>query len=288
MKILNTIPSIILIALLSADSAWAQRNGSLAPNAALRYWSAFSEVQDSGITNQQAKQLNAILDGTAPYDDSKYKDLLEKNTLALAIMARATSLPNCDWGLDYGLGQDVPVEYARKALVLGRLNVLYSFHLLKTGNKDGAVRALTAGLRFSRDVANGGSLFATLIAKDLLVTHLRAASDALHLEQLSATQRTDLQQAVTRLGSHGVDWQSAMKQEMGLLNKPPWQESVSLVRVTQAYLAAVDDPTRLPQLEQVLASVPQPLRDVIPGPKEVLGQKQELDEKLMQARALLE
>jgi len=288
MKIWHTIPSMILMALLSAGSVWAQRNASLAPNAALRYWSAFSEVQDSSITDPQAKELNAILDGTAPYDDSKYKDLLEKNTLALEIMTRGTSLPNCDWGLDYGLGQDVPVEYARKALVLGRLNVLYAFHLLKTGDKDGAVRALTAGLRFSRDVANGGSLFATLIAKDLLVSHLRAASHALHLEQLSATQRTRLQQAVTGLGPHGVDWQSAMKQEMGLLNKPPWQESVSLVRVTQAYLAAVDDPSRLSQLEQLLLTVPQPLRDVIPGPKEVLAQKQELDEKLMQTRSPLQ
>ena len=104
MKILNTILSMILIALLSAGSALAQRNTSLTENAALRYWSAFSEVQDSGITDEQAKELDAILDGTAPYDDSKYKDLLEKNKLPLEIMARATSLPNCDWGLDYGLG----------------------------------------------------------------------------------------------------------------------------------------------------------------------------------------
>jgi hypothetical protein len=78
MKIFNTIPSMILIALLSAGPALAQRNTSLTENAALRYWSAFSEVQDSGITDQQAKELNAILDGMAPYDDSKYKDLLRK------------------------------------------------------------------------------------------------------------------------------------------------------------------------------------------------------------------
>jgi hypothetical protein len=266
----------------------AEGNASLAQNAALRYWSAFSEVQDSGITDQQAKELNAILDGTAPYDDSKYRDLLEKNTLALEIMARATSLPNCEWGLDYGLGHEVPVDYARKALVLGRLNVLYAFHLLKTGNKDGAVRALAAGLRFSHDIAHGGSLFATVIAKDLLVNHLRAVSDALHLEQLSAMQRTRLHQVVAGLGSHGVDWQSAIKQEMGVLNKPPWQESVSLVRVTQAYLAAANDPSQEPKLEQLLVTVPQPLRDVIPNPKEVLEQKQELDEKLMQTRSLLQ
>src|SRR5580658_3130348 len=193
MKIFNTIPSMILIALLSAGSALAQRNAALTENAALRYWSAFSEVQDSGITDQQAKELNAILDGTAPYDDSKYKDLLEKNALALEIMARATSLPDCEWGLDYGLGHDLPVDYARKALLLGRLNVLYAFHLLKTGNKSSAVRALAAGLRFSHDVGNGGSLFATLVAKDLLTSHLRAVSGALRLEQLSASQRLQLQ-----------------------------------------------------------------------------------------------
>src|SRR5258708_39614126 len=116
MKIFKTIPSMILIALLSDGSALAQRNASLRDNAALRYWSAFSEVQDIAITDQQAKELNAILDGTAPYDDLKYKGLLEKNALALEIMARATSLPSCDWGLDYGLGHDVPVNYARKAL----------------------------------------------------------------------------------------------------------------------------------------------------------------------------
>jgi hypothetical protein len=38
MKIFNTIPSMILIALLSAGSALAQRNTSLTENAALRYW----------------------------------------------------------------------------------------------------------------------------------------------------------------------------------------------------------------------------------------------------------
>jgi hypothetical protein len=288
MKIFNRIPAMILVALLSAGSALAQRNASLKENAALRYWSAFSAVQDSGITDQQAKELNAILDGTAPYDDSKYRELLEKNKLALEIMARATSLPNCDWGLDYGLRDDIPVDYARKALALGRLNVLYAFHLFLEGNKDGGVRALTAGLRFSHDVASGGSLFATVIAKDLLVTHLRAVSDALQLEQISAMQRTRLQQAVTGLGSHGVDWQFAIKQEMEVLNKPPWQESVSLVRVTKAYLVSVNDPSQLPKLEQLLATVPQPLRDVIPSPKAVLDEKQELDQKLMQARSLLQ
>jgi hypothetical protein len=290
MKILNTILSMILIALLSAGSALAQRNTSLTENAALRYWSAFSEVQDSGITDQQAKELNAILDGTAPYDDSKYKDLLLKNTLALEIMARASSLPNCDWGLDYGLGHDVPVDYARKALVLGRLNVLYAFHLLKTGNKDGAVRALAAGLRFSHDVGNGGSLFATLIAKDLLTSHLRAVAGALRLEQLSAGQRSQLQTAVARVGG-GLDWSMAAKRDLEALRGDyagNSQTSAALTRIISSYVAALNDESKLPALDQAVQGAPQELANVIPNAKRVLEQKQDLNNTLLQTRALLQ
>jgi hypothetical protein len=290
MKIFNTISSMILIALLSAGSALAQRNAPLTENAALRYWSAFSEVQDSGITDQQAKELNAILDGTAPYDDSKYKDLLEKNTLALEIMARATSLPNCDWGLDYGLGHDVPVDYARKALVLGRLNVLYAFHLLKTGDKDGAVRALAAGLRFSHDVGNGGSLFATLIAKDLLTSHLRAVADALRLEQLSAGQRSQLQTAVARV-REGLDWPMAAKRDLEALRGDyagNSQTSAALTRIISSYVAALNDESKLSALDQAVQGAPQELANLIPNAKRVLEQKQDLNNTLLQTRAVLQ
>jgi hypothetical protein len=290
MKNFSTVASIILVVLVSTGSSFAQRKVSVAENAALRYWSAFSELQDSAITDQQAKELNAILDGTAPYDDSKYKDLLQKNTLALEIMARATSLPSCDWGLDYGLGHDVPVDYARKALVLGRLNVLYAFHLLRTGNKDGAVRALVAGLRFSHDVGNGGSLFATLIAKDLLVNHLRAVTGALHLEQLSANQRSQLQGAVSRVGE-GLDWPVAAKRDLEALRGDyagNSQMSAALTRIISSYVAVLNDESKLPMLSEAIDGAPQELAKVIPNVKRVLEQKQDLDNKLVQTLALVQ
>jgi hypothetical protein len=289
MKTLNLFLSVMLIAFLSAGPALAQRNVSVAENAALRYWSAFSEVQDAGITDQQAKELNAILDGTAPYDDSKYSDLVGKNTLALEIMARATALRNCDWGLDYGLGHDVPVDYARKALVLGRLNVLYAFHLLKTGNKDGAVRTLVAGLRFSHDVGNGGSLFATLIAKDLLTSHLKAIADAQHLEPLSASERTQLQTAVTRVVE--LDWPTAAKRDLEALRADyagnP-QASAALSRIISAYVAALNDQSNLPALNQSVETAPQEVANVIPNAKRVLEQEQDLNNTLQQVRSILQ
>src|ERR1051326_4961503 len=121
-------------------------------------------MQDAAITDEQTKELNLILDGTAPYDDLNYKNLVEKNRPAFETMIRGTALPNCDWGMDYALGSGTPVDFVRKGLTLGRLNVLYVLHLLQNGDKDGAVRALVAGLRFSHDIANGGTLFASVIA----------------------------------------------------------------------------------------------------------------------------
>ena len=280
---------MILVVLLPCVSVSAQRNMSLADNAALRYWSAFSAVQDSAITDEQARELNAILDGTAPYDDTKYKDLLEKNTLALEIMARATSLANCDWGLDYG-AEDVPVEYARKALVLGRLNVLYAFHLFIAGNKDGGVRTFAAGLRFSHDVGNGGSLFATLIAKDLLVNHLRAVAGVLHLEQLSAAQRAQLQEAVRRLGE-GLDWRTAAKLDLEGLRSHYARDTVTstaLTRIISSYVAVLEDQSKLPTLDEAIHSAPQQLANLIPNAKRVLEQKQDLNNRLLQTRSLLQ
>lgn len=88
--------------------------------------------------------------------------------------------------------------------------------MLKADNKDEAVNALIAGLRFSHDVGNGGSLFATLIAKTLLTSLLRAIAGALQLEQLSASERSRLQTAVTRLGE-GFDWPAAAKRDLETL-----------------------------------------------------------------------
>jgi hypothetical protein len=289
MKTSSVILSIILGGFLLSCSMLAQPNTPLAENAALRYWSAFSEIRDSGITDQQAKELNSILDGTAPYDDLKYGGLVGKNSLALQIMARATTLPQCDWGLDYDLGHDIPVEYARKALLLGRLNVLYTFHLLKTGDKDGAVRALVTGLRFSRDVGNGGSLFATLIAKDLLTGHLRAVAGALHLEKLTPIQQTQLRTAVTRAGE-GLDWSMAARRDLAALRRDysgnP-RTSAALTEIISAYVAALKDPSKLPALNHLLQSAPQELANRIPDAKRVLEQEQDLNSTIWQVRSLL-
>jgi hypothetical protein len=290
MRRINVIGFTVIAAILSVGLAAGQQKVSLADNAALRYWAAFSQLQDAAITDQEAKELNSALDKMGPFDISKYNDLIQKNAPALEIMARGTLLPACDWGLDYGLGGDVPVDYARKALALGRLNILYVMHLYHSGNKDGAIGALAAGLRFSDDLAKGGSLFATLAAKDLLVTHLTAAGDALHMGQLSTAQRSRLQKAVAALGD-GLDWSAAAKRDLDALGahySGDSRVSLALSRVVSSYTAFLKGESDLPNLMDAINHAPPELAQLIPSPKRVEEQKQELSDKIQQTRMLLQ
>ncbi len=277
MNAIKLVALLVVVVGISCGATPAQ-NTKLGENSALRYWAAFGQMQDAAITPDQAKEINGALDGSLPYDDSKFKAIVEKNRPALEIMQSGTAIPNCDWGLDYKRGPDEPVDYVRKALALGRLNVLYAFHQSVAGDKDGTVKTLVTGLRFSRDVANGGTLFATLVAKDLLTTHFRAIEFVLKTDGLSSPQRLELQKALTQLSRTQLDWRSAIQRELGIDRKLAAQPS--LQRVSQAYVGALDNPSALPQVQQLIAALPQPLRELIPNPKRVVEEKEDFGAKL--------
>lgn len=63
---------------------------------------------------------------------------------------------------------------------------------------------------------------------------------------------------------------------------------VPLDSITEAYVKALRYPSTLPEVEKLLASVPLPLREVIPPPKEAIAQMQELEGTLKHVRALLQ
>lgn len=277
------LPIVLLTMLLTlAEALQSAQNPD--DNAALRYWSAFAEMQDSAITTEQAKELNRILDGTAPYNDLEYGELVEKNREALATMARGAALPYCNWGIDYQLGPNAPIDYARKALELGRLNALFAFHLSLRGDKDGAVRALAAGVRFSREVANGGTLFVTLVAEKLLFIHFRAMAFLLHVARppLSASQQLVLRNALAQLGPEGLDWQSATKRELGVLKGYDSVSSPALKQIASLYEAALSDPSLLPKLQKTIRTAPPPLPGFIPNPKRVIAAKDRLASQIHQ------
>jgi hypothetical protein len=238
-------------------------------NAALRYWSAIAQMRDSSATPDQAKELNAILEGAAPYEDAKQRDLVERNRAAVETMQRGAELADCDWGLEYQLGPNAPIEYVRKALALGRLNVLYAFHQAQTGDRDGAARSLARGLRFAQHVSSGGPLFAAVVSKSLLVSHLKALDSV--VKSFPVSQKQTL---LANLG--GVDWPAAITRDLQAAGAP-----TALQELYRKALAGGS----LEALQKGLET--SPLRNRIPKPERILAEKRELDERIASARSML-
>jgi hypothetical protein len=283
---MNTIRSIAVIVVfaglfVSFAAAQSGRQEQLGQNAALRYWSAFAQMQDSAMAAHGFSDLN----------DPSVKQLFKKNQDALNTMYRGTMLPDCDWGIDYQLGANAPVEYVRKALLLGNLNGLYVTYLEAHGDTQGAVRALVAGLRFSHDVANGGTLFATLAADHLLMDHLPMIPNIVHAG-VSPAQRLALQKALAQLGPAGLDWQGAVERELGLYRGSDHGSSAqglaALAQITPLYVRAMSDPSVLPQLQRMIANAPVDLRNMIPYPQHVVEAEQSLENHLAEARSTLQ
>src|SRR5580700_9176426 len=98
--------------------------------------------------------------------ETKNAPILDANKFAIDIMQRATKLPDCDWGLEYTQGASASIAYAPRARALSRLNTLEGMRQLASGNTQSATDTWLAGVRFSQDLARGGSLIFTLMAKN--------------------------------------------------------------------------------------------------------------------------
>ncbi|HYG99729.1 MAG TPA: hypothetical protein VD837_11405 [Terriglobales bacterium] len=196
--------------------------------------------------------------------------------------------------MEYAQGLDVPLSYPAKAVALARLNILYAFHLQSIGDKEGSVRALVAGLRFSHDIANGAPmLIATLLAKDSLAKHLVAIVSILHTNGFSPQQRLILRKALVQFGPDPLDWKSPLRREIEALRKGyeihsrPWPCFIPPTRIAQYWMRTIDDSSTLPEFERIIASQPRECRDFFPNTKRILTERQDLNGKLREALSVL-
>jgi hypothetical protein len=197
--------------LISAIAAFGQTK--LPPetkNAALRYWLAFAQLQDTGADTATADLLGKTMSGEAAWDETKLGPIVDKNMESIEIMQRATKLPECDWGLEYSLGSRTPIPPYVKARALVRLNTLYGIRLAAQGDTQKALDTWLAGIQFSQHLARGGSLLATLVANAALSDDLRVFTKAAQSGTLDATQRSQVAAAIRALPETGFDWGQAM------------------------------------------------------------------------------
>lgn len=216
---------IAILAILIASPAPIARAQSQAPgkfppetrNAALRYWSAFADIQDPPADKLTQDLLEKVAAGDAPWDEAKLGAILDQNETAILAMQRATKLPECDWGLEYSRGPRTSIAYVPRARVLARLNTLYGMRQIAKGDSQSAVDTWLDGIRFSRHVAQGGTLIFQLVGKMAMLSNFRALTNAAQAHQLSEAQRAQALAAVQALPADGFDWAQALALEESTL-----------------------------------------------------------------------
>lgn len=200
--------------LFAAGTAHAQSRVPLETrNAALRYWLAFADLQDPQTDKATVELLEKTAAGEAAWDETKLGPILDKNETAIWRMQRATNLPECDWGLEYGLGPRASIAYVPKARVLARLNTLDGMRLAAKGDSQKAVETWLAGIRFSQHLTRGGSLIFSLVAKMGLISNFHALTQAAQSGALSGEQKKQIEAAVRALPETGFDWGEALRYE---------------------------------------------------------------------------
>lgn len=214
---------VLLVAALGA-SAPAQPEADR-PNAALRYWMAFAQMQDPPADEATATLLADVESGSAAWDEARLGQILHANQTALAAMRRASALARCDWGLETELGPFTPIAHLARARVLARLNTLDGIRLVALGRMDDAVDTWIAGVRFSQHLAEGGSLISVLTARVALRSAMQAMTRAAEQGALNEAQRTRIRAAITAVPETGFAWDAALRAEQAALDV--WAEQLA-------------------------------------------------------------
>jgi hypothetical protein len=187
-------------------------------NAALRYWIAFAEMKDLPADKETQDLLDRTLSAEALWDEKKISPILDANKFSIDIMQRATKLPDCDWGIEYTQGIRASIAYAPRARALAKLNTLEGMRQLAGGNTQSATDTWLAGVRFSQDLARGGSLVFALMAKNALLANLRALTLAAANGQLTSAERQQVTAVVRALPEAAFDWSATWGVEAATLD----------------------------------------------------------------------
>jgi hypothetical protein len=198
----------IVFTLLANVALAAMPAAAQAPtrNAALRYWNAFALMQDSAVTPETSALLGNVVDGRAEWDEARLGPIVDANAEALETMRRATTLADCDWGYDYELGPRAPIGHVARARALARLNTLAGMRLAQQGKTSEAVEVWLAGIRFSRHLAAGGPLVATLVAATTFGTAADALTRAIRSGKVDAAGRRTIAAAINGFPRNVFDW----------------------------------------------------------------------------------
>lgn len=272
--------TVFLAIVLATSSAWTQaKYPPESNNAALRYLAALLEMRDNPYTEEATHTtLSAVMRGETAWNEEKMGPVLDAYADSIQTMQRGTKLPDCNWGLDYQLGNPDTMQMLMRSRGLEELNTVEGVRELAKGDSKAAVETWVAGIRFSQDLARGGPVIHAMFASALLVDELNAAANYAGPGKMPEAQREELYAAVKAMPEDGFDWGIS------------WGVETAMGQERLRKLRSVDDPDAyFKRLGMALPQgVPPSQQDVEKYGEFMLAAQQALREPPQKAKPLLE
>jgi hypothetical protein len=213
---------LLTLMVLAGSSAVVGRTDAVTTvsdtNAALRYWMAFAALQNPPADESTVRLLDDVAAGSAEWDEARLGPILDRNSEALGILRRATSLSQCSWGLEVELGPEAPMQHLGKARALARLNVLHGARARARGGVVEAIDTWLAGVRFARHLGQDVPLTQVLVAGASLSANLRQIERALGDGRIDPAALGRIEHELRALPPYALDWPQAWTLEEGALN----------------------------------------------------------------------
>ncbi|MEI6236212.1 MAG: hypothetical protein WCT04_24415 [Planctomycetota bacterium] len=159
------------------------------PNAALRYWQAFS------LMGEFSPEDHKLIDRPGEAAQGEQRTLLvERLALPLKLLHLAASIPQCDWGTDWDQnGPGTLMPHLSKSRELSRAACLAAREEFDKGHFDAGIQYALDILALSRNVGKDDGMISRLVAISIeqiaIQTILAPAIPRMHKKDLAKLQK---------------------------------------------------------------------------------------------------
>ncbi len=147
--------------------AWSAEPGPIggppaAPNAAVIYWQAFASLPT--LTDEEKTKYDAVTKTMSEPLPDDVATLLERFASPLNDLRRASSVPTCDWNVDYSAGPEILLPHLAKARELSRAGILRARWRFAHDESDEALADILAVLKMGRDCGESPLIISLLVS----------------------------------------------------------------------------------------------------------------------------
>ena len=189
MSVCRRVFSMLFCCILLANVPVPAADGI--PNAALKYWQAFSTMPPIGEKLNEKITVACSEAGFAHNVDKQLAELTIKGEYSLRMLHHGASIRSCDWGADLRAdGAETVLPHLAKARQLARLALVRARLSLERQDDEKALDDIIAAMTIARHVSRDGTIVGIFVAYSIDRNAMQVLAAYLPAIEAELVQRT--------------------------------------------------------------------------------------------------